>query len=224
MLSLSQDFNWVKTHLLLLAIVGGLIFAGVYGVEALVAKHDEKNSQALAQLADNFNKQNQILQQQNAAQIKALTDQNIALQSEIATLATSLAKRQTTETQLPVKNANLSAIDAAKALGGTADGDNVVLDLPISRQIVTQVQLVPLLQADKADLEKQNGLLQTEVANGVKALDLERASHGSDNTAKDATIKSLQSDLSTAKAECRKSKLKWFGIGFVAGYITGKIF
>jgi len=224
MWSLSDDFKWIKAHLILTAIAACLIFGAVYGVESVIAKHDEKNAQAIAAIVDAQTKQNQQFQISIKAQIDTLVQQNQVLESENQTLIAALAKRQVIENQVPIKNQNLSAVEAAKALGGTSDGDNVVLELPIARNVVTQVQLVPLLQQDKADLEKSNGLLTTEVVNAQSALDLERKAHESDNTTNAGIIKERDTTISTLKAECRKSKLKWFGIGFVAGYITGKVF
>jgi hypothetical protein len=108
-------------------------------------------------------------------------------------------------------------------LGGAAQGNDVVLPLTNAQNALTIVQLVPLLQKDKSDLQAENGLLQTEVSNGVQALSLERTAHKSDNDANAAIIKGDALNLSACKADARKGKLKWFFIGVGVGYL-GRIF
>ncbi len=61
--------------------------------------------------------------------------------------------------------------------GASAVGVTVVLPLQAAQADLTDIQLVPLLQADKQDLEKSNGLLEAEITDGSKALDLERRAH-----------------------------------------------
>jgi hypothetical protein len=61
--------------------------------------------------------------------------------------------------------------------GASAVGVTVVLPLQAAQADLTDNQLVPLLQADKQDLEKSNGLLEAEITDGSKALDLERRAH-----------------------------------------------
>ena len=219
-MGLSEDVNWLKTHIVLLAIVVALAFGGVYGVESLISNHDAKQAAQYQALAQQQAVQNAEFQKQTANQLLVLAQQNAQLEQQFSQIVTVLAQREATEKKLPQVNQNLSAAEAAKTLGGTVQGDNVVLDLPLARTLVTDVQLVPLLQQDKTDLEKQNGLLQTEVANGVQALNLEREAHASDNSANAATIKARDAEIVAIKAECRKSKLKWFGIGYVAGFLS----
>jgi hypothetical protein len=218
-MSLLADVTWLKTHLILVAIAASLVFGSVYGVESIIAKHDDKNAIVLQTLSDSMNKQNQQFQQNIKTQLDSLAAQNVQLEQQNSQLINALAARQVVEKQIPLTNATLSAQDAAGKLKGQAVGNTVVLDLPIARDLVTSVQLVPLLQQDKADLEKSNGLLQTEVSNGVKALDLERTAHTNDNTTNAGTIKARDAEIVAVKAECRKSKLKWFGIGVVVGFV-----
>jgi hypothetical protein len=219
-MTLTGDVSWVKTHLLLVGVVAALVFGSVYGVESLIANHDAKNAIVLQTLADSQAKANAQFQISVKSQIDAIAAQNAELAAENQTLIKALAIRQVIEAKIPVQNSSLSAQDAASALKGQAVNDQVVLPLPVARDLVTSVQLVPLLQADKADLEKSNGLLETEVANGVKALDLERTAHTNDNSTNTSTIKARDAEIVVLKAECRKSKLKWFGVGYVAGYIS----
>jgi len=219
-LSLSEDLKWIKGHLILLALVGTLVFGGVYGVESLIARHDDVAATRAAILADEQAKANQVFQAQVQQQISTLVQQNVLLEAQNQTLIAALSKRQVIEQQIPIKNQNISAVEAAKQLGGTSDGNNIVLDLPVARNVVSMVQLVPLLQQDKVDLTKANGLLISEVANAQQALDLERTAHTKDNTTNEGTIKARDERISALQEDMRKSKLKWFGIGYVAGFVS----
>jgi hypothetical protein len=221
-MTLLGDVSWVKTHLLLVGVVAALVFGSVYGVESLIANHDAKNAIVLQTLADSQAKANAQFQISVKSQIDAIAAQNAELAAENQTLIKALATRQVIEAKIPVQNSSLSAQDAASALKGQAVNDQVVLPLPVARDLVTSVQLVPLLQADKADLEKSNGLLETEVTNGVKALDLERKAHTNDNDTNAGTIKARDGEISQLKSDCRKSKMKWFFIGYVAGFVSAK--
>jgi hypothetical protein len=221
-MTLIGDVSWVKTHLLLVGVVAALVFGSVYGVESLIANHDAKNAIVLQTLADSQAKANAQFQISVKSQIDAIAAQNAELAAENQTLIKALASRQVIEAKIPVQNSSLSAQDAASALKGQAVNDQVVLPLPVARDLVTSVQLVPLLQADKADLEKSNGLLETEVANGVKALDLERTAHTNDNSTNAGTIKARDAEIVAIKADARKGKMKWFFIGYVAGFVSAK--
>lgn len=220
MLNLIADWKWLTTHLIIVALAGTLVVGSIYGVLHIQAKDAERHAQEFAQLADSMNKANAAFQASTEAQIKTLAAANQQLALEVGTLTQVLARRQAAEQSLPKKNANLSVIEAARSLQGSADGDNVVLDLHVARDLVTQVQLVPMLEQDKADLGKSNELLAAEVANGEQALDLERKAHASDNSANGATIKARDAEVSALKKNLRKSKMKYFIIGYVAGFIT----
>jgi hypothetical protein len=228
-MSLLADVTWLKTHLILVAIAASLVFGSVYGVESIISKHDDKNAIVLQTLADSQAKANVQFQQGIKLQLDSIAAQNAQLAAENATLINALAARQVVEKKIPVAVASETSLEVAadlkKATNGTVgilkspDGDLIQLDLPTAKGVLTSVQLVPLLQQDKTDLEKSNGLLQTEVANGVKALDLERTAHANDNTTNAGTIKARDAEIVAVKAECRKSKLKWFGIGVVVGFV-----
>ena len=83
---------------------------------------------------------------------------------------------------------------------------------------LTDVLLVPQLQSDKKDLQDQL-TNETQIATNNKklyddevvALTGEQKAHAADKLASATEITAL-------KADARKSKLKWFGIGVLVGY------
>jgi hypothetical protein len=199
-MSISDDLSFLKTNIPLLIVVLGLTLGGVYGVESLVASHDK-------QTAALFQAQNTQFQAQIQQEIQSLQAAN-------AQLANAISQRQTIEVKIPTLNGSLTAAQSALAISQavkanpgevSATGDNVMLDLPVTREITSMIQLLPLVQADKADLQQQ-------LANETRIYADEKAAHKKDNDTNAETIKSL-------KADCRKSKLKWFGIGVVVGFV-----
>ena len=133
------------------------------------------------------------------------------MQAQNAQIATALTQRQTVEVRLPAQAATLTSTQAATTIAAatkgeaTAVGDNVQIDLPTARNIASMVQLLPLLQQDKADLQKA-------LDNETHMYTNEVAAHKKDNEANAKTVTAL-------KADCRRSKLKWLGIGIVIGFV-----
>lgn len=217
--AVSKDLSWLHTHLLLLALVGILIFGGIYGVELLMARHDDASAAKYSQIAADTAKQNQQFQLQVQAEITSLVAANQQLANQNQQLVVSLATRQNQEIQIPKQTASLTAVQVAVELQGIANGDNVSLTLPVAQNVLASVRLVPLLQADKKNLQdaynnevqiaNNNEKLYTEEQ---KALVSEQGSHKADNEAN-------AKQISKIKADARKSKLKWLGIGIVIGFI-----
>src|SRR4029077_546957 len=226
---LSQDWTWVTHHLAALVITGALVIGSVYGVESLIAKHDAGEATKYTALLNTQAEQIKTVQSQLAANEAAEEARDAAYQKTIAQLAQSIATRNT-QVQQQVKNdATLSTQEAAvrlatqtgaKAGEVTATATGVDIDLPVTRGIVTSLDLLPVAQADLADTQKQL------VAQKALTVDAQNDATGQKNLANmyqgqltiqteacNATIKSL-------KAKRRKSILKAFGIGFVSGYIA----
>jgi hypothetical protein len=219
-MSLTTDWGWIKTHLILLAFAATLSVGAVYGVLYIQSSERAAAEQRQAVIVDALTAQNKIIQQNVAQQIAALNQQNQQLELQNQQLSVLLAKRQVIEVALPKQNATLSATQVATQLGGVAQNNDVLLPLSNAQSVLTAVQLVPLLQQDKVDLTASNGLLKNEVINAQSALDLERKAHTSDNTTSAATIKLRDDTILTLRAENRKSKLKYFGLGYVAGFVS----
>lgn len=228
-LNVGEDLVWLKHHVILLALVIGLSFVGIYTVESLISKHDHDRAVASQAIADAQAKQNQAFQTTILSELKTLADSNAALQQQNTALTLALATRNQVEAKLPKSNESLSTDDAAKQIttltGGkaTANGSDVVIDTPTAQKVVTGLELVPMLQADKVDLEKQNANFEKEIDNDIKALDLEKQSHVGDVTTLKTQIKADGDALTSCKADARKGKLKWFGIGYALGWASRKI-
>ena len=225
-----KDITWLKTHLILLVIVIGLVIGSVYGIDSIIAKHDAANSA----------KDNVILQQQtaqtNLLAAKLQQDETVSAQQTAQLLAMNaqltsyITQRDKALVPVLQKDTTLSAVDAAqkiavqtKAQPGevVAQGDTVQMDLSVSRTVVANQDQLPVVQADLADAktEVRQGEtviegLQTVVSDGRNTIDSMK------QQAADAD-RACKAEVSTVKAQARKSKIKWFFIGLVTGIVGG---
>jgi hypothetical protein len=220
------DYTWLTTHLIQLAIVGALVIASVYGFENLVAKHDALVSARYDTLAAQSAAQNLTIQKQTADQISQLAAQNSQLQSQVSSLAQAISTRDAALIQLQKQVVTMQppalAAEWPKFIThGTVSAlpDGVKLDVPAAQDTLQQLEAVPVLEADKKNLADANSKQATEIANAATALKgsqdalaSEQASHAADN-------KACEVDKKTLKAQARKGKLKWFGLGVVFGFI-----
>lgn len=227
---ISKDWAWLRTHIILLVFVVGLAFGGVYFVENLISKHDAANSAKYEQILAAQTLNTQTLQKQlstdeaNWAQVEAqLLAQNAQLTKEVS-------QRNQAVTVQVQKDATLSASDSALRIAlqthagageVTAQGDNIILDLHITRAVVSDLDQLPVVQANLADTQKQLAN-ETEIA---VATANQNAEEQKLIVAEEAQLadqkKSYDAQITTLKANARRGKLKWFGIGYIAGFVSG---
>ena len=230
---LAQDWHWLTQHLIALAIVAGLAFGGVYFVENLVAKHDAQTSAKYEVILAAQTAATQTLQKQlstdeaNWAQVEAqLLAQNAQLTKQISQRNQAAAVQVQADASLSAAQSAIRIAQQTNSGPGevVATGDTVTLDLPISRVITADLDRLFVAQADLADTQKEL-VNETQIATDAKA---DAASEKTVIAAQDVELadqkKSYEAQITTLKAENRKSKLKWFGLGFVAGFITGHIY
>lgn len=215
-----------RHHILLYIGIFILALLGVYGIMARVADKATaraEKAEAKAELITEQNKefQAQITQQvqQLVLQNQQLAAQNQQLEADRARLNQALLDQKTKDSHLPPDQ--LAARIVSLAPGGSikVQTDGYLVDQPEAIAIAQTLEEVPVLKANVSNLEQENANLTTEVANDGKALDLEKQSHAGDVSALNATIMANKAQLAAVKAQCRKSKLKWFGAGVVIGFI-----
>lgn len=227
---IAKDWSWFVSHLVALILVGALVAGGVYGVESLIAKHDAatlaKDNAALATVVA----QNQTL-------ISEAQSKDALLQQAIASLSAAnaqlSAQQNARNVQLATQvktDATLSAQQAAdrltqqtKAAPGeiTASGNNVTVDLPMSRQLVTDLDMLPVVTANLAD-ETTKLTNETTLATTAEAdVTAQKAEISGLNTQLADSAVACAAEVKTEKAKARKGKLKWFGIGFIVGFASG---
>ena len=219
-----------RHHLILVAITVLLVTGAVYGVESLIAKHDAANSTKWTSLLDAEAAQTKTLQTQITADEAAAAIRDAAYQKTISQLAQTISVRNTQVAQQVKNDATLDAQAAAVRLDSqtqaapgeiVAANDSVTLDLPVTRRVVASLDLLPVAQADLADTEKQLAAQQGLTSDALADDDAQKKLVSAQAQMLVDSSKACDATVKAVKASARKGKLKWFGIGFVAGFVSG---
>jgi len=158
-----------------------------------------------------------------AQAIASLSAANAQLSAQQNARNVQLATQVKTDATLSAQQAADRLTQQTNAASGeiTASGNNVTVDLPMSRQLVTNLDMLPVVEANLADTQKQLAN-ETQIATTAEA----------DVVAQKAEIVGLNKQLADSavactaavnveKAKARKGKLKFFGIGFIVGFASG---
>lgn len=164
---------------------------------------------------------------QDAAQMKALTDkveaQNAQLANANIALATALSKQQKTDASLPVPdlvNRWAQLAPGTNFAGAIGSGNNVTVTPANAVATVQQLEKVPVLTQELANetTQKQNVDSLLVVAN--KSIgDLNGNITGLNALIVDKD-KQCVDQIKVVKDEARKSKRRWFIIGYIAGFAS----
>lgn len=221
------DWTWITSHILLLIVVAALIMGGIYLVDNRIAARDAANSSKFEQILAASTQQTQTLQKQlqtDEDRWSQLTAQILAQNAKLS--STISARNQTVETQVKT-DATLSALEAAQKLQDqtkttvTATGDTVVLGLDGARSVAASLDLLPVAQANLKDTQTQL-INETQIASNAQAdVSESKAVIAAQKTQISDGDKACQAQVTTLKADARKNKLKWFGIGVIVGLIGG---
>lgn len=230
--TLSKDYAWVVSHLLALALVGALVLGAVYLIESTVAKHDAaratESAQTLAVVAGEAKdlKAQLATDEDHWAQIEA------QLLSTNSTLAKNITTRNQDSTKQTTVDASLSSIDAASHLTASltaapneiaASGNTVVVDLPMSRKIASDLDLLPVVQSNLSDTQSQltnetqvATAAQNDVAEQKKLVSAQQTQITDASKACDAQVAAVKS-----AAKAGKVKAFFIGVGTVVIAIIG---
>jgi len=220
---------YLKAHerLVLAGIAVVLLWFAVGHVESIIAKHDDANLLQAKITAQSQAEKTEALAAQATAQAEQYKElaakvqqQNSALVTANTQLATALAQQQHTDSTLPpseLANRWSTLVPQAKP---TVTATGIAVDTPSAIATVQALEQVPVLSAqlgnERTQLEstqKLLGLSQNEtvtLGNEVSSLNLQLK----DNQ----TVCNQQ--IAVVKAEARRSKRRWFVIGYVAGFLS----
>lgn len=224
--TIMHDLSWMKSHLLLVALIVILVFGTVYGIESLIAKHDSARESKDTQILTLITAQTTDLKARMTQDESAASIRDAQYAATIAQLSGAIGRQNQALVQQIKVNATLTASQTAQAISQktqaqpgevSAQGDNVLLALPVARTINSDLDKLSttLVQLDEKQkqLDAQTGLTTDAIldsVNGKKVItSLETQMAQADKVCKDT--------ISTVKAQARKSKLKWFGIGYLLG-------
>ncbi|SRR6266550_2496688 len=229
--TIKADLTYLKTHLTLLVAVVVLAGGVVYGSESLIASHDSqreaKDSQVLALvMAQTADLKTRMVQDEQAATVR---DAQYA--AIIAQLSGTIAKQTAQLQKQKQVNATLTATQTAEAISKktqalpgevTVQSDNILLTLPIAKQINNDLDTLDTLtlQADEMtqQLIAQKGLTDDAMLDAMNAKKV-IVSQAEQITQAEKVCKD---QIAVVKAQARKSKLKWFGVGYVLGLVTAR--
>ena len=227
--SLKNDLTWLQKHerLVLAAIAGLALWFGIGKIDTLIANHDNANlAQAKVVAQSQAEKTEAIAAQvaQQAQEYKALADkvnaQNAALEQANVNLANALIKQQRTDAGLPPSElANRWAVLVPQAKP-TVTATGIAVDTPSAIATVQALEQVPVL---RTQFENE----RTQLGNAQKLLGLsqnETVTLGNEVSSLNLQLKDNQAvcnqQIAVVKAEARKSKRRWFVIGYVAGFLS----
>lgn len=229
--SVTNDLNWLKTHAILLIIIIALAFGVTYGIEYIIASHDAKTASNWEQILQTQTAQTKVLSDKLTSDEQNWSQQNTQQENIISQLATAMSKRDQATVVQVKQDATLSATDAAQTITVQtksqpgevlAVGDNVQLSLSASRTVASGLDLLPTVQEDLSDTKKQltsETIIATNLQSNVT--DQKTLIDAMNVTSADAD-KTCKAQITSLKADARKSKLKWFAIGYVLGLVSGR--
>jgi hypothetical protein len=216
--------------MILLAVVLAVAGLGGYAVlhyeaqhthdQAIIAQHDLDNVKAQAASLTQLTQQQEVVIQQ---QRNALDAQTKALESAIANRNITVIQQQKKDavlppTELAARLAQLSG-STVNDVKAQADG-SIALSQPASVQVTAKLEEVPVLEANLGDLQKEIANDKGIIAGQDTDLKLKAQIIAQDAVVLKSQIDADQKELKAVKADARKSKVKWFIAGYVAGFVT----
>jgi hypothetical protein len=234
---IQKDFSWLQHHLILVAVLLAAVAGGVWGVQSIIEKHDLaaqlRAHEDLAAVVE----QVKSLEQKQATDDAAAQVREAQANALIQTLVAQVNARDKALDDQIRRNGTLTAQQAAARLveqykaqpgAAQAQGDNVLVDLPLTRQIVSTFDSLQTCKADLVDTQSQltaekgkNADQQSQISDRDKVI-----------AAKDVELlkqKKADDEDKKVAVDKEKKKHKWYalaGAAIVTGikiYFSGKV-
>lgn len=226
------DLKWIRAHVLLVILTALLITGAVYSVDSIIEAHDAVNSQKWEQVLAAQEKQTQSLTALFQEQIKADYAANQALVTANAKLEQSISERDAELQKQKQQDAALDAQGAASRIvqqtksqpsDAQAVGDTVVMSLPLSRTVTSDLDELQSAIDDAADTKKQLANETQVAANAQSDLTAAQKVVASKDTVIADAAKSCDARVALVKSKARKSFLKGLYTGVVIGFLGKRI-
>lgn len=227
---ITTDLAWIKNHVIALVLAAALAAGSVWGVLSIVDSHDAKNAaiadaRLAAATAQTTAAQNQLAQEQTQllALIQQLQAQNLKLSQSISARNTQTATQVKTDASLSAQEAAVRLATQTQAQPGqiVVSGNNLVLDLPLTRSIVSDLDLLVTAQANYADSQTQLNN-ETQLFNKSQDENAQSTKVIEDLTGQNKEqVLVCKAQIEVLKAQNRKSKIKTFFVGFGLGFVAG---
>jgi len=208
-------------HLVIAALVAAVVLVGVWKILAYegniahdqktIAEEKLKNDLAIAKTqAQNTAASTAAFQQQ----IAGLTASNNALSHDVAALRASLDQQRGKDAQMPPSElaTRWNMLLGVGQIKPSADG--MTADLPAAHETVSQLEEIPVLRKEKADIEANSSLKDQTLIQAQKTLlDTQTELGTCKNVILPDTTKACQKEIADLKAQARKGKFKTFIYG-----------
>lgn len=206
-------------HIILYLALAVAIGVGVYFVESKYSALQEARAQAAEQAL--------AIEKDHSAQLTAqyAADEAKRQQELLQIYATIAQIKSQTKVQI-VHDQTASAPEVGhriETITGFQQGiitlspaDDLIVPLPLAHSIVT---LLDQGEADAKVVKQQEVVIDTQTATITQQTGI----IAEDKKVLAATIVADKKELDAVKASARKGKLKWFGIGYVSGFVSGVI-
>lgn len=229
--AVKHDWSWFLQHLFLLAVIGVSIVGGVYFVDNLIQKHDASTASKYEQILSAQVAQTKALQQQLASDEAENAKRDAAYEKTIAQLSQTILQRDANAKKQQTVDSSLDITAAAQRLSAETQatpgeiavaGNTTVLDLPVTRRIVSDLDALPVVRADLEDTQKQLGAQIGLTDDAQKEVTDSKAIINSLTVQLSDSDKVCDGKIAVVKASERKSKFKWFlgGAGTVLAIIV----
>jgi hypothetical protein len=223
-----MTFKELEKTVITFIVMTGLLFVGnkylnysaaetagkAAAAQAALVKQEQSNAALASQTASQ--------QAQYQAMVASLTHQNQVLLATIAANNAALSKQQAIDKTLPLPE----LANRWKALGNLGDSDIAATTTGITvtdqgaRSTVNQLERIPVLQTSVTDLTTVNANKDKQITGlGILLNDKTNLIVGLNKQIVDSNV-ACKTEIAAVKAADRKAKKRWFGAGFVSGFLV----
>lgn len=227
--TITREIDWARHHFIV--IIAGIVLAAgsIYGIESILAQRSHDAWVAQKTILDQMQKQNEQTQASTKAQIDALTQQNAQLAQQFEAAMAAMASRdaQLLKDRGEIKSLppttlatkwGAAANQPAPALQTNGDFD---VPLPLAQASYDALLQVPVLTKDNTDLKGAVANKNQEAANNEQKFEGEQKAHKSDNETCKQNVETLNTQITSIKANARKDNFIAVFVGTVIGYAVG---
>lgn len=221
--------TFLKLHeTLIIFIVGFALIWFVSGrVEDILAAHDNAKlatTQATLTAQTITNQQTAVIVAQQAADYKALATklqaQDAALAQANVALTQALTKQQLANNSLTIPELQTRWTQLVPTAGlGTSNGQTVISDAG-AHATVNELEKVPVLTTELSNEKTSNANTSALLAASNGQVVTLNSQIGGLNLQLADSSKVCKAQIAVTKAEARKSKRRWFVVGFIAGFAS----
>ena len=227
---ISTSQSWLKQHetIVIVALCLILGFFIVYKGSSIMASYEQhKAEQANTALAIQKSQADAALEQAKTmladyeSALNASVKENAALAAAITTRDKVTSSQQQTDAKLPPSGlaTRWQGLVHDTGIQSAPSGFSVTDSAGLAT--VQTLELVPTLQQDLSDETKKTGNLQTDVDKANALISQGKIAVNGLQLQLVDQDKACKIQIKTVEDKARRSKLRWFGAGFITGFIGG---